>query len=196
MVCLRKEKKIGAEFNIETFKFEIEIIKIMLCTLPHVGVSLTETISKVVLRLDNLYKIEKDEKYLHCALLYIQAYLEMGFEYNDIFDMVLLELGYSKEKIFPKDFYKADKIKLNKSQVRSMIRKWKPGNKYTISEVVQDIITKVKLHQDGIYFYINSGTKKDDEETNIKGDIYELVINKEECYFHDLKRKKYFTFYD
>lgn len=168
----------------------------MLCTLPYVGITLGESIKKIVLKLIELYGIEKNRKYLHCAILYIQAYLEMGFEYDMLFDKVVNELGYSKEEVFPKNFYKADKIKLNKSQVRSMIRKWKPGNKSTITEVVQDIITKVKSHQEGIYYYINSGTKKEIDETDIASDIYELVINKEECYFHDIRRKKYFTFYD
>ena len=138
----------------------------------------------------------KNKKYLYCAILYIQAYLEFGFDYDVLFDKVINELGYSKEEVFPKDFYKADKVKLNKSQVRSMIRKWKPGNKSTIAEVVQDIITKVKLHQEGIYYYVNSGTKKDIGEMDITSDVYELVINKSECYFHDIRRKKYFTFDD
>lgn len=196
MVYNRKEKLIGVKFNVETFRFEIEIIKIMLCTLPYMGLTLGESIRKIVLKLTGLYEMEKNKKYLYCAILYIQAYLEFGFDYDVLFDKVINELGYSKEEVFPKDFYKADKVKLNKSQVRSMIRKWKPGNKSTIAEVVQDIITKVKLHQEGIYYYVNSGTKKDIGEMDITSDVYELVINKSECYFHDIRRKKYFTFDD
>ena len=28
----------------------------------------------------------------------------------------------------------------------------------------------------------------------INGELYELIISEKDCYFHDIKRKKYFTF--
>ena len=57
------------KFNVETFRFEIEIIKIMLCTLPYMGLTLGESIRKIVLKLTGLYEMEKNKKYLYCAIL-------------------------------------------------------------------------------------------------------------------------------
>lgn len=134
-----------------------------------------------------------DKNYLICGVLHIQAYLEMGYDYDDnldLFDFVLKELGTDRKTLFPKKFYQSNQIKLNKAQVRSMIGKWNAVNTMSITEVVDDIIDKVKNHRKGIYYYQNKGGKS----TNFRVDIYELVINDNDCFFHDVKKKKYFTF--
>ena len=54
----------------------------------------------------------------------MQAFLEMGFvyeEFADLFDRILSEIGFDKEEVFPKRFYSAAKVKLVKGEVRKMI---------------------------------------------------------------------------
>lgn len=147
--------------------------------------------------LKRYYEINPDRKYLVCLVLHIQVYLEMGYDYDDnkdCFNAILEKLGTDRETMFPKNFYHSTKIKLNKSQVRSMIGKWNASNRVSITEVVDDIIKKVKEHKQGIYYYNNNRGRSiaSDDETN--REVYELVISEKECYFRDVKRKKYFTF--
>ena len=81
--------------------------------------------------------------------------------FNDqlIGNFVLKELGTDRKQMFPKKFYRSYPIKHNKSQIRNMIGKWNAANCMAISEVVNDIIDKVKNHKEGIYYYQNSGNK-------------------------------------
>lgn len=115
----------------------------------------------------------------------------MGFAYEEnatIFNLVLDELGITKEMKFPKKFYISQKVKLNKSQVRRMIKKWpaSPHQKMKIDDVVYDIINKVKNKDNGIFYY----------DCAVTGDVYELVISKEEIFFHDMARGLFYTFMD
>ena len=61
----------------------------------------------------------------------------------------------------------------------------------TIGELVDDIIRKVKNHEAGRYIYQYHRT-----DVTTKGDIevYELVINKDESYFYDVKKFRFYTF--
>lgn len=132
-----------------------------------------------------------DKEYLEVATLHIQAYVEMGFAYEEnatIFNSVLDELGITNEMKFPKKFYTSQKVKLNKSQVRRMIKKWpaSPHQKMKIDDVVYDIISKVKNKDNGIFYY----------DCAVTGDVYELVISKEEIFFHDMARGLFYTFMD
>ncbi len=54
-------------------------------------------------------------KYLEIATLHIQAYLEMGFAYEDgkeLYESVLEKLGTTRELKFPRKFYSAKKDKI------------------------------------------------------------------------------------
>lgn len=75
-----------------------------------------------------------------------------------------------------------------------MIGKWSASNSMSITEVVDDIIEKVKEHKQGIYYYKNNRGRKMELTETINGELYELIISEKDCYFHDIKRKKYFTF--
>ena len=57
--------------------------------------------------------------------------------------------------------------------------------------LVDDIIRKVKNHEEGRYIYQYHRT-----DVTTKGDIevYELVINKDESYFYDVKKFRFYTF--
>ena len=61
----------------------------------------------------------------------------------------------------------------------------------TIGELVDHIIRKVKNHEEGRYIYQYHRT-----DVTTKGDIevYELVINKDESYFYDVKKFRFYTF--
>lgn len=185
------------KIDIEKYRINIEIIKLSISTLGYVGLSIKQCLEKIIYYLFDYYETDKNKKCLLCIVLHIQVYLEMGYDYDDnreCFDAVLQNLGTDRKTIFPKRFYQSTKIKLNKSQVRSMIGKWNASNSMTISEVVDDIINKVKQHKEGIYYYKNNRGGKIETKDAISGELYELVINGKDCYFHDIKRRKYFTF--
>lgn len=167
----------------------IEAIKLAAGGVQYKDLSVKSTLIAAVQQLYGYYETSDDINYLEVAVLYIQAYLEMGFPYEggkEIFDMILEKLGTNKELKFPQKFYVAKQIKLNKSQIRSMIRKWpgSPHQKYKLEEVVEDILVKVKNHIIGISHYQCEVTK----------DLYELVINENETFFHDLRRGIFYTF--
>lgn len=184
-------------FDIEKYRVNIEIIKLTFSTLCYVELSIKQCIEKAISYLVSYYDMEHDKKYLICSVLHMQAYLEMGYDYDDdteLFNSVLKELGTDRQVMFPRKFYQSHQIKLNKSQVRSMIGKWNAANSMPIAQVVDDIIDKVKNHKEGIYYYKNTGSKKELFDGKVNGDVYELVIKKNDCYFHDVRKKKYFTF--
>lgn len=188
--------QIGELIDIEKYRANIEVIKLMLGTFSYVNLSIKQCSEQIVSNLIKYYQMEPNRKYLKCSIMHILAYLEMGYDYDDntdLFDFVLKEFGTDRNMLFPKKFYQSHQIKLNKSQVRSMIGKWNAANTMSIAEVVEDIIDKVKNHKEGIYYYQNGGSKAT-TDTKWKGDLYELVINDSDCFFHDVKKKKYFTF--
>lgn len=180
--------------DFEVYREEIEEIKLAVSTASRRGVPREHTLTGSIERLLDYYAEEPKNEYLTGALLNIQAYLELGMEYSkyeDLFERVLRKGNLDKREVFPKPFYSARKVKLNKSQVRGMIRKWSTSSKNTmpIPEVVEDIITKVKNREKGVYYYHNHVTG-----SGMEDDIYELVIQGEECYFHDIKWGRYYVF--
>ncbi len=167
----------------------VEAIKLATGSVQYKNLSVKQTFFMSVKQLYEYYKNMDNACYLEIALLHIQAYLEMGFPYDEgreIFDPVIEETGSTKELTFPNKFYVAKTIKLNRTQVRSMIRKWPPSPHQTmkIDEVVDDIISKVKGKENGIFYYKCAATK----------DIYELVISEKETFFHDMQRGIFYTF--
>ena len=155
----------------------VEAIKLAAGSVQYKNLSVQETMVGAVTELYKYYEYTKNMNYLETAILQIQAYLELGFVYDNAksqFDQVLEKMGTTRE------------IKLNKTQVRSMIKKWPASSKQNmkIDEVVEDIIKKVKAHDTGIYYY----------QSAIPDELYELVINEKESFFHDLQRGVFYTF--
>lgn len=179
----------------EQYRRQIEAIKLSVIGLPSVaGLTVNQLLIESIDFLYSSFVRTKQKKLLLHAAVQIQAYLEMGFVYEDsgkLFDKVLEELGTEKKILFPKKFYMYRKIKLNRNAVRNMIKRWPKTNErdFTIDELVNDIINKVKNKESGIYFY--TSTRKNG--SSVIG-MYELVINSSECYFHDLVCKKYYVF--
>lgn len=103
----------------------IEAIKLAAGSVQYKDISVKDTFIDAVFQLYQYYQNTENIKYLETSILHIQAYLEMGFPYEegkDVFDLVLKELGTTRELKFPQKFYFAKKVKLNKTQIRSMIK--------------------------------------------------------------------------
>lgn len=169
----------------------LEAIKLAAGSLQYKNISVKETIILAVSQLYSYFQFSGNLNYLETATLHIQAYLEMGFSYDDgkeSFDIVLKALGTTKELMFPKKFYHSKKVHLNKTQIKLMIKKWpaSPRQVMRIDEVVSDILEKVKKREIGIFYYKNV----------VINDIYELVISEKEIFFHDLTRGIFYTFVD
>lgn len=167
----------------------IEAIKIAAGSVQYKNLSVKNTLIEAIQQLTIYYENSKNKEYLEIALLNIQAYLEMGFEYGEgekVFNKVLESAGTTRDLEFPKKFYAPKLIKLNKLQVRSMIKKWPASPKQTIkiNDLVAEIILKVCSKEKGIYYY----------ECAVTHDVYELVISEEEMFFHDLRRGIFYTF--
>ena len=174
--------------NTDTRRY-VESIKLAVGSVQYKNLSIKEIFFETIERLNFYYENSQNEKYLEVALLHMQAYLEMGFPYEmgkELFDATLAKLGTKREIEFPKIFYASKEIKLNKSQVRSMIKKWtaSPHQTMKIDEVVADIIKRVSNREIGIYYY----------ECVVSKDRYELTISEDEMFFHDLKRRTFYTF--
>lgn len=169
----------------------IEAIKMAAGSVQYRNLSVKRTMIETAEQLCWYYENLKDKSYLETATLHMQAYLEMGFAYEEgaeVFDRILKNLGTTREMQFPEKFYTSKKIKRNKSQVRSMVRNWRasPRQSMKIGEVVEDIIRKTETKETGIFYY----------ECVVTGDLYELVISKKEMFFHDIRRGIFYTFMD
>lgn len=169
----------------------ISAIKQAAGSVQYEHLSVQQTFLQTVSQLYWYFEQFQEKRYLNIALLHIEAYLEMGFSYNvasEVFDQVLEGLGTTREQEFPKRFYHSHRIRLNKTQVRSMINKWpaSPHQKMKINELVEDIMEKVRSERTGIFCY----------KCAVTGDRYELVINEKEVFFRDIRRGIFYTFYD
>lgn len=173
----------------------IEAIKLAVGTTSYIGFPISGIYEAAIERLKQYYIETKDQTYLEAALLHIHAYMEMGYDYDDkreLFDYVLSRLGTERNIEFPKLYYISKSIKLTKTQVRTMIQRWPTSrNRMALNDVIADIISKVKNKDIGIHYYNSNPTPN---KPGSSGDLYELVIGEEESYFHDIKRRKYFTF--
>lgn len=178
--------------DLEQYRNEIEALKLSVMTSSRLGVSREELLLNSIEKSMEFYEKEPKEEFLLGALLDIQAYLELGFSYRtneELFDEVLGRYGKNRVQVFPKPFYAATKVKLNRSQVRGMLRKWSGAqkNNLSITQVVEDIIEKVTSREKGVHYYTNY-------LAGATPDIYELVIQEEECYFHDVKCDRFYVF--
>lgn len=173
---------------IENQRGTIEIIKLSINSFVYMDLSPRLELTQIIKLIYWWYVLEKKNLYLEICLLHIVAYMEMGYDYIDLFDEIVQEFHINKEELCRYTRVE-NKIKLNKSQVRGAIGKWKAGNEIKINDVVDDIIKKVSEQQKGIFSYENG--KKG---PGIINDRYELVITENECYFHDIKKNKFYTF--
>lgn len=173
----------------EENRLYIEAIKLAAGSVQYKNISVKDTMIEAVEQLYQYYEITMDEGYLEIAFFHIQAYLEMGFPYEEreeVFDNILKNLGKRRELEFPKKFYCAKKVKLNKTQVRSMLGRWPTSSRQgmKVQEVVEDIIRKVENREEGVWYY----------KCEMTEEMYELVISEQNMFFHDLRRCIFYTF--
>ena len=173
----------------EENRLYIEAIKLAAGSVQYKNVSVKDTMIRAIGQLYQYYETTMDKGYLETASFHIQAYLEMGFPYEEgeeIFDKILKSLGKTGELEFPKKFYSANTIKLNKTQVRSMLGRWPTSSRQEmkVQEVVEDIIRKVQNREEGVWYY----------KCEMTEDMYELVISEQNMFFHDLRRCIFYTF--
>lgn len=177
---------------------EIAAIKIMLASLGYQDLSISETIKYVMGYYRNLFMIDNNEKHLSNAILYIYAYLDMGFvygEHKELFDQVFTLMQKKAENYIP-DQLLTDKSqkKTSRNEIKSMIPRWSSSKYHSLSkeELIDDIINKVEAQDKGTYFY-HSNQNPNKPEAD---DVYELVINEMESYLHDIRRSKFYRLYN
>lgn len=179
----------------KTEREELAVIQLSIAGLEHQGISVADTLAAAVRLQLGLYDILREEGYLRNALLKLKVYLNMGFPFNryeKLFNKVLAESGIGKEAFFLEHGPFGPKVRLTKTQVRSMIRRW-PSSKYhtmPIQEVVNDIVEKVKTHQQGVYTYHTTTNEK----SRFCDDMYQLVIDDKDSYFCDVNMGKCYRF--
>ena len=116
------------------------------------NIALDEGIRKSLEHLNNFYEVTNDKRYMDVAVQEIKAFLILGGEYlrnKEQFDPILASEGIDLEQLLSR--YGIKRVKLNKSQIRGLFRKWMPSkeNPAKISEVVDEIIERVLHRQIG-----------------------------------------------
>ena len=97
------KKKGGREMDWESYRTDIEAIKLAVNECERLGVDKEELLIISIYRLYEFYKTEDDRVYLLGALLHLKAYLELGMEYEKnrkIFSLILDNYGVCYQDIF------------------------------------------------------------------------------------------------
>ncbi len=184
---------------LQEYEKEIKLIEIALFSLHYRGIGIKSSIECIVSYLKEQFELSGDLRYLETALLNIQAYLNLGFVYEEkaeCFNQVLKLYNCQREDVFLKSQYDKKCVRLNRNQIKKMIGRWRPSkeNPMKIAEVVDDILDKVENKKLGHYYYhYISSYEKSRKKQN--ADMYELVVLEDECFFVDVKNQKYYTFY-
>ena len=165
--------------------------------LEHRGIFLPNTLALVIQLQLGLYRSTGDQRYLENVVLKIWVYLESGFLYSrheELFNEILNFSELSKECFFSGIDICSRKVKLTRTQIRSMIRRWTSSKYHTmpIQEVIEDIIEKVSSHRVGVYTFHSLVSSK----SRYADDMYELVITDEESYFYDVRMGKCYCFHE
>ena len=176
---------------------EVSAIKMSMSSLHYKGIDIKNTYKRCIEALLAYYYEFQDTKFLEVAYKYIEAFLDTGFmynEYSELFNIVIDLLGITYEEVNAKNKSSFPKLKLNKHQIKNVIRRWSPSKYHTmpINEVIDDIIFKVKNKEIGIYSY-SSNAKPGITEDDLSNDTYELIITPIDAYFRDIRRGIFYT---
>ncbi len=173
----------------------MEAVKLALNNIEEVGLDSKEVLKDSIGWLYERYTATGNRSYLEQALHHIQAYVQLGFSYEEeqsMFDKVLGILGAEKIQVMFLDERYTKTIRLNRYQVRSMLGKWNPKiHSMPINDVVDDVIDKVKYEKEGIYTYISGRRRMEDRE--VAKDEYRLIIYGHKAQFFDIGKKLYYT---
>ncbi len=189
----------------EKEKLIVESVKLALANLQLNGVSPKEVLISSIRYLMECCSLENSKEGRHTeetckkraamfnkAILFIEVYIELGFSYEShaqLFEQVFRESGLTDDEVL---FFKrrfAQKLKLNKSKIGSVLGRWNPRyHSNTKKEVVEDILEKIRKKEPGEYFYY-SRRKNSKQE-----DVYQLVIGSEGSYFCHVNEQRYYEF--
>lgn len=179
--------------SIEINRQEVEAVKIAVRRVERRNISSLNTLVRSIELLCDSYQQTGMKEYLLAAIDRIQAYLELGFAYEEkaeLFNRVLSELGTSKEEQFPKRSYAAKTIKLTHAQIKNAICKWSSSKYHTgkKDDVVEDIIAKVNNRAYGCYEYHSNANPRDMSRDY----IYILYVDEDDSYLFSSSRNLYF----
>lgn len=161
----------------------VAIIKLAYSNLYMEKISIKETLIQVISFYYDYYGITNDLRFKQLILDHVQAYLELGFPYEEtsqFCDEILNDLLGKEKDIFIRlhSFHKK-KVNLSKEQISNILGSWKKAksNSGKKTEIIDDIYYKIKNHICGVYEY----------HTNLSGQgpidrCTVLVISDEECY--------------
>lgn len=173
----------------------MEAVKLALNNIEEAGLDAKEVLADSITWLYDRYYETKDRKYLEQALRNIQAYIQLGYPYEEeqeLFDRILRLLGAEKMQVMFLDEKYTKTVKLNKHQVRGMIGKWNPHiHSMSINSVVEDVMDKVKYEKEGVYSY-RSG-QRIFRGKEIPKDEYRLIIYGHKAQFFDMGQGLYYT---
>lgn len=184
---------------IEVKPEEVEGVKVAVRGLESRGISVKRTIIKSIDYMEEQYQISGNSEYLRAAVSRIQAYLELGFCYEDnreMSDKILMELGTNRQEQFPKRSYSARRVPLVRSQVRLLLGRWSNSAYCTmkVDQVVDDIICKVSKQQMGKYEYHSNNNPKAKRAAYSSDRVFELYVEEEGSFLKDVQTNRYYTF--
>lgn len=173
---------------------KIKSIAFTLTILHYQGMSIRDILTQSIKYMRDMYEATSNMGLLDLAEAEILAYISMGFPLTmDENVAYILQNRDIRAQISRYNLGK--RIRLNKTQVRGMIGKWKSSQytPMTIGQVVDDIITKVSQQVPGTwrYIYYKAATGKG---SPVRSEEYELVISPEETFFWDINHFKFYTF--
>ena len=172
----------------------VKIIKLAYGNLYMEKISIKETLIQVISYYYDYYGITNDLKWKQLILDHVQAYLELGFPYEEVHkfcDEILKDiLGKEKDLFIRQHSAHNKKVNLSKEQISNILGSWKKAklNSGKKTEIIDDIYYKIKNHICGVYeYHTNLSEQGPLDRCSV------LVINNEECY---LKNPEgiYYTF--
>lgn len=173
--------------NVTQMELMTDALMMTFSVLHYVGKSVGGVMEQSIQWLTLMYDATNDEKYRVILKAEIMAYMNMGFSMPK--ENAIIADAVNRESILDELYglRRGKRICLTKTQVRSMIGKWKPSktSPMTINQVVDDIIEKVRDKQLGTYRYSCHS-----DET----DSYELVITENESFFWDIRNYRFYVF--
>ncbi len=184
-------------------KIQEETIMSMVYTLEllsYKGMSVRGTVHQSLIWLKEWYKQQGDCRYLDLALLQISALCWMGLAQEEdraLYNELCILAGTNIENLIEDCAGIAKRVKVSRPSIRSLIGKWMPNkkNSMTKSDVVEDILEKLETQKQGQYYYnYEKSWLKNVRSEEAKKDLYKLVINQEESFLLDLKQFRIYTF--
>jgi len=179
---------------IEVNRKDVEAVKLALKVAMRKGIQAQDTLIGSIDFLNDCYEWSEDRRYLLAAMTSLQAYMELGFQYDDYrekFDQLMGHLNTFKDIQFAGQYFPVAVIALTKPRIKTVIGTWSTSKYHTmpIAEVLEDIIRKVSHKEIGNYEYHSNL-----QEESRKDHVFELLISEEASYLHDVQKDQYYLF--